>query len=51
MLGKQDDIVVTRGKPTRQITDIENVEMIFKDGIGSDTAKLINSVKSQVGQR
>jgi imidazolonepropionase-like amidohydrolase len=48
--GKQADILVIRGNPARQIADIENVEMVFKDGIGYDTAKLTASVKSPVGQ-
>ena len=33
------------------ITDIENVELVFKDGIGYDSAKLIASAKGVVGLR
>jgi imidazolonepropionase-like amidohydrolase len=47
--GKQADIIVVRGNPGQQISDIENVETVFKDGVGYDSAKLIESVKGQVG--
>lgn len=47
--GKQADIIVVRGNPDQQISDIENVETVFKDGVGYDSAKLIESVKGQVG--
>jgi imidazolonepropionase-like amidohydrolase len=46
---KQADLIVVRGKPDQQIADIENVEMVFKKGAGYDSAKLIESVKGQVG--
>src|SRR5437868_8520301 len=39
-MGKQADIVVIKGNPSTQIKDIENVEIVFKDGIGYDSAKL-----------
>jgi hypothetical protein len=47
--GKQADIIVVRGNPDQQISDIENVETVFKDGVGYNSAKLIESVKGQVG--
>jgi len=47
--GKQADLIVVRGKPDQQISDIENVETVFKNGAGYDSAKLIDSVKGQVG--
>jgi hypothetical protein len=47
--GKQADLIVVRGKPDQQISDIENVETVFKKGAGYDSAKLIDSVKGQVG--
>lgn len=49
--GKQADIVVVKGDPSSKIQDIENVEVVFKDGIGYDSKKLIDSVKGQVGTR
>jgi imidazolonepropionase-like amidohydrolase len=47
--GKQADIVITKGDPSSNIQDIENVEVVFKDGVGYDSKKLIDSVKGQVG--
>lgn len=49
--GKQADIVVIKGNPAAQIKDIENVEIVFKDGIGYDSAKLIDATKGMVGVR
>ncbi len=50
-LGKQADIMIVKGSPSTNIHDIENVELVFKDGIGYDSKKLIASVKGQVGIR
>ena len=47
--GKQADLVVIHGNPATRISDIENVEIVFKDGIGYDSAKLIESVRGVVG--
>jgi imidazolonepropionase-like amidohydrolase len=49
--GKQADIVIVKGDPSAKIEDIENVELVFKDGTGWDSKKLIDSVKGQVGIR
>jgi hypothetical protein len=49
--GKNADLVVIKGDPSKNIADIENVEIVFKDGIGYDSAKLIDSVQGQVGMR
>jgi imidazolonepropionase-like amidohydrolase len=49
--GKQADIVLLKGNPAAQIKDIENVEIVFKDGIGYDSAKLIEATKGMVGVR
>ena len=49
--GKQADLVVINGDPSKKIEDIENVETVFKDGIGYDSAKLIESVRGVVGSR
>jgi hypothetical protein len=49
--GKQADLVVIRGDLAADITAIENVEIVFKDGIGYDSAKLIDSVRGMVGSR
>jgi len=47
--GKQADLVVIKGDPSKKIEDIENIETVFKDGIGYDSAKLIESVRGHVG--
>ena len=49
--GKAADLVVIKGDPSQKIEDIENVEIVFKDGIGYDPAKLIESVRGIVGSR
>jgi imidazolonepropionase-like amidohydrolase len=47
--GKRADLVVIKGDPSQTIEDIENVEIVFKDGIGYDSRKLIDSVQGAVG--
>jgi enamidase len=47
--GKQADLVVVRGDPTTRISDVENVEIVFKGGVGYDSAKIFESVKGRVG--
>ncbi len=50
-VGKLADIVVIQGDPSANIKDVEKVEIVFKDGIGYDSAKLIESARGQVGLR
>jgi hypothetical protein len=50
-VGKQADLVLIKGDPSKKIDDIENVETVFKDGVGYDSQKLIESVRGQVGIR
>jgi len=47
--GKDADLIVVRGDPSTNINEIENVETVFKDGVGYDSAKLIESVRGHVG--
>ena len=47
--GKQADLVVIKGDPSQKIEDIENIELVFKDGMGYDSQKLIKSVEGAVG--
>jgi Amidohydrolase family len=49
--GKQADLILIKGDPSKSIDEIENVEMVFKAGIGYDSKKLIDSVRGQVGIR
>jgi imidazolonepropionase-like amidohydrolase len=48
-VGKQADLVVINGNPAASIGDIRKVETVFKQGIGYDPAKLIDSVKGKAG--
>ncbi len=48
-VGKQADLVVLRGDPATRISDIRNVELVFKQGVAYDPQKLIASVKGRVG--
>jgi imidazolonepropionase-like amidohydrolase len=50
-IGKQADLMLVKGDPSKNINDIENVEIVFKDGVGYDSAKLIDSVQGLVGVR
>ncbi len=50
-VGKHADLVVIKGDPATRINDIENVETVFKDGIGYDSQKLIEAVRGTVGVR
>ncbi len=47
--GKQADLVVLDGNPVKQIADVEKVRMVFRDGVGFDSQKLLESVPDQVG--
>ena len=49
--GKQADLMVVKGNPAATISDIEKVEIVFKDGVGYDSEKLIQSVQGLVGIR
>ena len=49
--GKQADLMVVKGNPATNISDIEKVEIVFKDGVGYDSEKLIQSVQGLVGIR
>jgi hypothetical protein len=49
-VGKNADLVVVKGDPSRKIEDIENTEIVFKDGVGYDSQKLLESAKGRYGQ-
>jgi len=48
-VGKQADLVVINGNPAASIGDIRKVETVFKQGVGYDPVKLIDSVKGKAG--
>jgi len=47
--GKNADLMVVQGDPSKTIADIQNVELVFKDGIGWDSEKLRQSVAGDYG--
>ena len=49
--GKLADLVVIEGRPDEKAVDIRNARVVFKDGVGYDVAKLLDSVKGVVGIR
>ena len=49
-VGKDADVVLMRGDPSSNIADIENVETVFKDGVGYDPNLLLNTVRGHYGQ-
>lgn len=49
--GKAADLAVIRGNPVRTPAEIYNTTIVFRDGVGYDSAKLIESVKGLVGLR
>lgn len=48
-VGKLADLVVINGNPAAQISDVRNVEMVFRQGVGFDPVALIESVRGKVG--
>jgi imidazolonepropionase-like amidohydrolase len=49
-IGKDADLIVVEGDPSRRVTDIENIEYIFKDGVGYDPKKIVGSVTGDYGR-
>ncbi len=49
-VGKDADLVLVSGDPSVKITDIENVDTVFKDGVGYDPVALLASVRGRYGQ-
>ena len=47
--GKRADLMLVTGDPSRVIADVRNVDTVFRQGIGFDPAKLIQSVTGKVG--
>ncbi|MEO6800866.1 MAG: amidohydrolase family protein [Rhodanobacter sp.] len=50
-VGKAADLVLVKGNPAKNIKDIENVALVFKDGVGYDPVKLVEAANGTVGLR
>jgi imidazolonepropionase-like amidohydrolase len=50
-VGKQADLLVVDGDPSRTIADVRRVHLVFREGIGFDPARLRESVRGRVGAR
>jgi imidazolonepropionase-like amidohydrolase len=49
--GKQADLVVIDGNPAARIAEIRKIKLVFKDGVGYDPAKLLDSITGSAGLR
>jgi imidazolonepropionase-like amidohydrolase len=49
--GKRADLVVIDGNPVANPAEIRKVSIVFKDGVGYDSAKLIEAARGLVGLR
>ena len=48
-VGKLADLIVVNGNPAAQISDVRNVELVFRQGVGFDPVAIIESVRGKVG--
>lgn len=48
-VGKDADLIVIAGDPATRIGDVRNVQIVFRQGVGYDPAKLVESVRGRVG--
>jgi imidazolonepropionase-like amidohydrolase len=48
-VGKQAELVLIKGDPSKKVDDIESVETVFKNGVSYDSQKIMGSLRDQVG--
>ena len=48
-VGKRADVVVIDGDPVKDVRAVERMPLVFKDGVGYDTAAIFRSMQGQVG--
>lgn len=48
--GLQADLVVVQGNPSQQISDVRNVELVFKDGVAYDPEQLVAAAAGTLGE-
>jgi imidazolonepropionase-like amidohydrolase len=51
VVGKQADLVVLDGDPSARPSDIRNVTMVFRNGVGYNVPALTAAVHGMVGLR
>jgi imidazolonepropionase-like amidohydrolase len=47
--GKRADLVLINGDPEKEIKNVRNTEIVFKNGVGFDSKKLFDSANGKVG--
>lgn len=47
--GKSADLLIIDGDPSKNISDLRKVQIVFKNGVGYNSKKLFESVKGKVG--
>ncbi|MCH1572133.1 MAG: hypothetical protein L7S64_12380, partial [Longimicrobiales bacterium] len=50
-VGKRADLVLMRGDPSSNLDAFRAMTVVFKDGVGYDSARLFESVTGWVGVR
>jgi imidazolonepropionase-like amidohydrolase len=48
--GKQADLLLVDGKPDENLRDLARIDLVFRDGIAYDPAKLKESVRGRIGR-
>jgi len=48
--GKDADLLIVKGDPSKRIEDLENTEVVFKDGVGYDPNALLATVRGTYGR-
>ena len=49
VVGKRADVLVVDGDPVKDVTALEKMPLVFKNGVGYDTAKIFAAMKETVG--
>jgi imidazolonepropionase-like amidohydrolase len=47
--GKQADLILINGDPEKDMQQVRRMEIVFKKGVGFDSAKLFETLKGKVG--
>lgn len=47
--GKEADLIVIEGDPSKNISDIRKIDLVFKNGVGYNSKRIFGLVKGRVG--